>query len=210
MRPFLVGIAGGTASGKTTLTQQLIEYGGRDKVVALELDRYYRPQDNISLLERESTNYDHPDALEFELIIDHLEQLRSCKAIEAPIYDFATHTRIANQTTKIEPHPIIIVEGILVFAAPKLRSIFDKKIFVDAPEDLRLQRRAERDVRERGRTTESVYKNWHALVQPMHLAHCENGRDYADLVIDGGKFDMTIIAEIWEMLWSNYSTAKLP
>jgi len=175
----------------------LLEIGGSDRVVVLELDRYYRSQDLFTAEQRARLNYDHPDALEFELLVTQLTELRNGKAIDAPVYDFATHCRDPLRTTRIEPKHIIIVEGILVFANSELREIFDFKIFVDTPKDIRLARRIERDTRERGRSIESVNAQWQATVQPMHEAFCEPSRVYADVVVAGRDGVSAQVQSIW-------------
>ncbi|MFO0417271.1 MAG: uridine kinase [Pseudomonadota bacterium] len=197
MKPFLVGIAGGTASGKTTLAAKLLEVGGQEDVVIIELDRYYRSQEHLTLEQRALSNYDHPDALEFNLLIDHLNQLCAGSSIDAPHYDFPTHSRDHAITKHIKPLPVIIVEGILVFAEPKLRQLFDLKIFVDTPEEIRFDRRLARDTKERGRSVESVQEQWRATVQPMHLEFCEPGRAFADVIVSEGSDLIDVTATLW-------------
>jgi uridine kinase len=189
MRPYLVGIAGGTASGKTTIAHKLVDTAGPNKADIVELDRYYRAQDHIELAARHSLNYDHPNALEFELLIEHLKMLRNGDAVGTPVYDFATHTRLKGQTIRVEPKPIIFFEGILTLCVPKLRELFDTTIFVDAPDDIRLTRRIERDIRERGRTRESAIEQWNATVQPMYQQFCEPSRAFAEMELDGTRFN---------------------
>jgi len=201
MSSFLVGIAGGTASGKTTLTRMLAELGGSERVAVLELDRYYRSRSNLSPSERATVNYDHPDALEFDLLLEHLQSLKAGQSIVAPTYDFATHCRDLLKASRIDPKPVMIVEGILIFAAPNLRELFDLRIFVDAPEQVRFARRLERDTKVRGRSIESVYQQWNTTVQPMHAEFCEPGRTYADRIVDG----QTNLAHTAQSLWSTVS-----
>jgi uridine kinase len=189
MRPYLVGIAGGTASGKTTIAHKLVEIAGTNQADIVELDRYYRSQDHVDLTTRHSVNYDHPDALEFELLILHLKSLRYGEAVDTPIYDFATHTRLKGQTIRVEPKPIIFFEGILTLCVRELRELFDTTIFVDAPDDIRLTRRIERDIRERGRTRESAIEQWNATVQPMYQQFCEPSRAFAEMGLDGTRFN---------------------
>lgn len=189
MRPYLVGIAGGTASGKTTIAHKLVDTAGPNKADIVELDRYYRAQDHIELAARHSLNYDHPNALEFELLIEHLKMLRNGDAVGTPVYDFATHTRLKGQTIRVEPKPIIFFEGILTLCVPKLRELFDTTIFVDAPDDIRLTRRIERDIRERARTRESAIEQWNATVQPMYQQFCEPSRAFAEMELDGTRFN---------------------
>jgi uridine kinase len=189
MRPYLVGIAGGTASGKTTIAHKLVDTAGPNKADIVELDRYYRAQDHIELAARHSLNYDHPNALEFELLIEHLKMLRNGDAVGTPVYDFATHTRLKGQTIRVEPKPIIFFEGILTLCVPKLRELFDTTIFVDAPDDIRLTRLIERDIRERARTRESAIEQWNATVQPMYQQFCEPSRAFAEMELDGTRFN---------------------
>ena len=189
MRPYLVGIAGGTASGKTTIAHKLVDTAGPNKADIVELDRYYRAQDHIELAARHSLNYDHPNALEFELLIEHLKMLRNGDAVGTPVYDFATHTRLKGQTIRVEPKPIIFFEGILTLCVPKLRELFDTTIFVDAPDDIRLTRRIERDIREHARTRESAIEQWNATVQPMYQQFCEPSRAFAEMELDGTRFN---------------------
>ena len=189
MRPYLVGIAGGTASGKTTIAHKLVDTAGPNKADIVELDRYYRAQDHIELAARHSLNYDHPNALEFELLIEHLKMLRNGDAVDTPVYDFATHTRLKGQTIRVEPKPIIFFEGILTLCVPELRELFDTTIFVDAPDDIRLTRRIERDIRERARTRESAIEQWNATMQPMYQQFCEPSRAFAEMELDGTRFN---------------------
>lgn len=197
MKPFLIGITGGTASGKTTIARKLVANGGSDQVALLELDRYYRSQAHLTPEQRATVNYDHPDALEFDLLVHQLKQLLGGAPIHAPVYDFASHCRRPTQTTLIKPLPVIIVEGILLCTDATLLKLFNLKVFVHTEEEVRLSRRVDRDVRERGRSVESVKAQWHATVQPMHLQFCEPGRQCADLVVDGN----TDAADVAQSLW---------
>lgn len=201
MTPFLIGIAGGTASGKSTLARRLVRCAGRDQASLVELDWYYRCQAHLQLEQRASANYDHPDALEFSLLVQHLQQLRSGASVDCPLYDFALHTRAIGKTQRVEPSPVVIVEGILLFSNPEVRALLDTKIFTTAADDVRLHRRIERDVRERGRTHESVVQQWEATVHPMHVQFCEPSRVFADRVIeDCGGTDADV-----EALWFQLS-----
>jgi uridine kinase len=201
MRPFIVGIAGGTASGKTTIAQQIAQAGGSDRVVVVALDRYYRSQAHIRPEQRTAINYDHPDALEFELLISHLKQLQSGIAIDAPLYDFASHSRDPHHTTRIEPKPVIVVEGILVLANTELCTLLDLKVFVATPDRIRLARRTERDTEQRGRSIESVNSQWNDSVQPMHQVFCEPSRALADIVVDGCDNPETTGNSLWITVW---------
>ncbi len=181
----IVGIAGGTGSGKTTLSNLILERVGRTQIAYLPHDAYYRDQRDLALSERAKVNYDHPDSLETELLVQHLKQLRSGQAIEMPVYDFTIHSRI-DETIHVEPRPVILVEGILIFVEHELRNLFDMKIYVDADADLRFIRRLERDIVERGRTLEAVIKQYMDTVRPMHLEFVENSKRYADIIVPVG------------------------
>lgn len=184
-RSFVIGIAGGSGSGKTTIARSVLESVGRDRVAFVPHDAYYRDQSHLSFEERIRINYDHPDSLENELLAEHLRALRSGATIRRPVYDFTTHTR-TDRTVTVEPHPVIVVEGILVLAEAELRELFDLRIFVDADGDLRLLRRLRRDVLERGRTFESVLEQYEATVRPMHLRFVEPSKRYADIIVPEG------------------------
>ena len=182
----VIGIAGGTGSGKTTLMKRLVERFGSD-VTVLSHDNYYRRRDEMPFEERCKLNYDEPAALETDLMAIHLDALRHGQAIDCPVYDFAQHNR-SNDTVRIEPKPVIIVEGILIFENKPLRDLMDIKIFVDTDADIRLCRRIRRDVRERGRTLESVIEQYQTTVKPMHEKYVEPSKKYAHIVVpEGGK-----------------------
>lgn len=183
-RPYCIGIAGGTASGKSTLARVMLELLRAQGAEMIHVDAYYRRNDALPMSERERLNYDHPDRLEFDLLEDHLMQLREGRAIEIPVYDYANHNR-SNETQHVEATRFLIVEGILTLHPPQIRSLLDYKIFVDAPADLRLQRRIIRDTRERGRTREGVLAQWSATVEPMYEAFCLPSSKYADLTVEG-------------------------
>jgi len=182
----VLGIAGGSGSGKTTLTKNLIERF-RDDITVLSHDNYYRPYDDIPIEERKKLNYDHPDAFETEMLIDHLRQLREGKTIQCPIYEYSTYSRL-EETTSITPTKVILVEGILIFENKELCSLMDIKIFVDTDADVRLTRRIKRDVAKRGRSIESVLNQYLGTVKPMHEQFVEPSKKNADLVVlEGGK-----------------------
>ena len=182
----VLGIAGGSGSGKTTLTKNLIERF-RDDITVLSHDNYYRPYDEISIEERKKLNYDHPDAFETEMLIDHLRQLREGKTIQCPVYEYSTYSRL-EETTSITPTKVILVEGILIFENKELCSLMDIKIFVDTDADVRLTRRIKRDVAKRGRSIESVLNQYLGTVKPMHEQFVEPSKKNADLVVlEGGK-----------------------
>ncbi len=185
MKPLIIGVAGGTGSGKTTAVCKMVEAVGSRDVVVIQHDSYYRDRSHVSPEERASINYDHPDALETELLADHLERLISGKAAEIPIYDFVTHTR-RPVTVLVKPANVIIVEGILILADKRLRSLMDIKIFVDTDDDERFIRRMERDVRERGRSYESVVEQYLRFVKPMHIEFVEPSKRHADIIIPEG------------------------
>ena len=183
--PFILGIAGGSGSGKSTISRAILEALPPGKGVLLEQDHYYRAQGHLPLSEREQVNYDHPDALELNLLCDHLDALRSGAGIVRPTYDFAIHDR-APKGLKIEPAPVILVEGILVLAEERLRARFDVKIFVDTDADIRLMRRIRRDLEHRGRSFAQVRKQYYESVRPMHLAFVEPSKRFADLIVPEG------------------------
>ena len=201
----VIGIAGGTGSGKTTLMNNIIKTFGGD-ITVLSHDNYYRRLDHLPLEERAKVNYDEPAALETELMVTHLEALRSGFEVDCPVYDFSQHNR-SNETTRIIPQRVIIVEGILIFADEALRDLMDIKIFVDTDADVRLCRRIKRDVQKRGRTLDSVITQYQTTVKPMHEKYVEPSKKYADLVVpEGGKnqiaLDM-IIGKIQRHLANN-------
>ena len=182
----VIGIAGGSGSGKTTLMKRLVEQFG-DDVTVVSHDNYYRRHDELSYEERSQINYDEPAALDTSLMVYHLEQLRQGFAIDCPVYDFAQHNR-SNETLRIEPNRVIIVEGIMIFENEALRNLMDIKIFVDTDADVRLCRRIKRDVNKRGRTLESVLTQYQQTVKPMHEKYVEPSKKYANLVVpEGGK-----------------------
>ncbi len=185
-KTLVIGIAGGTGSGKTTLMKRLVERFG-DHVTVLSHDNYYKCRDNLPYEERCKLNYDEPDAMDTSLMVYHLEQLCRGEEIQCPVYDFAVHNR-SKETVCIRPQPVIIVEGILIFENQPLRELMDVKIFVDTDADVRLCRRIKRDVNKRGRTLESVLEQYQATVKPMHEKYVEPSKRYADIVVpEGGK-----------------------
>ena len=183
--PLVIGIAGGTGSGKTTVTNVILQRVGAQHIALLPHDAYYRDVKNLSLSERAQINYDHPDSLETDLLIRHIQQLRRWQPVELPVYDFTTHSR-TERTIHVEPRQVILVEGILIFYEPELRPLFDVKIFVDTDPDIRFIRRLQRDIIERGRTTESVISQYLNTVRPMHLEFVEPSKRYADVIIPEG------------------------
>jgi uridine kinase len=184
-KPFIIGVAGGTGSGKTTVTEKVLEAAGIGSVATLAQDSYYRDQTNLEPSDRKKINYDHPDAFDWDLLIAHLETLRDDEPVFSPIYDFTSDNR-SSATVPVMPAPIIVLEGILVLYDPRLRDLFNLKIFVDADPDVRFIRRLERDVRERGRTPENVIHHYLESVRPSHLQFIEPTKRYADLIIPHG------------------------
>ncbi|PYT03338.1 MAG: uridine kinase [Acidobacteria bacterium] len=184
----IIGISGGTGSGKTTVAQKIIAPVGAGNVVYLQQDSYYRNLGDMPLDLRHRVNYDHPDAFDTDLLMNHLEALRAGEGIEQPIYDYPTHSR-KTETIRVEPRPVIIVEGILVFVNSQMRGLMDLKIFVDTDADIRFIRRLDRDVHERGRSVESVITQYQTTVRPMHLQFVEPSKRYADIIIPEGGFN---------------------
>jgi uridine kinase len=183
----ILGVAGGSGSGKTTVVEEILRSLRPFPVSVIHHDSYYRDLAHRPFEERGEVNFDHPDALETELLVEHLTRLRSGKGVEVPIYDFATHTR-TRKTQRIEATGVIIVDGILVLAEARLRYLLDIKVFVDTDPDIRFIRRLRRDMRERGRSLESVVDQYEKTVRPMHMAFVEGSRGYADIIIpEGGR-----------------------
>lgn len=205
IKPFIIGIAGGTGSGKTTVSKKIVKHFGSD-IIYLQHDSYYRDHSDLSFEERQKINYDHPDSLETELLIKHIYTLQSGKSISVPVYDFTQHNR-TKQTILIRPKKIIIVEGILVFADESLKKLMDLKIFIDTDADIRLGRRIVRDIHERGRTLEFSLHQYLTQSKPMHEAFVEPSKRYADLIIpEGGNNSVairTLIHTIEQMLKSS-------
>jgi len=186
--PLVIGIAGGSGSGKTTVAQEILQRVGPARIAFLQHDSYYKDISGLPPAQRADVNFDHPNSLETELLIHHIASLRDGQPIEVPIYDFSTHSR-TGQTFTVQPRRVILVEGILIFTEIALREMFDIKIFVDTDSDLRFIRRLERDITERGRTTESVIKQYQLTVRPMHLEFVEPSKRYADVIIPEGGFN---------------------
>ena len=181
----VIGVAGGSGSGKTTVVRRIVESIGAEQVTVLEHDRYYRDRSALRLEERAALNYDHPDALETDLLVRHLVELRAGRPIQLPVYDYTTYTRRPT-TEPVEPRKAIIVEGILIFVDAALRVLMDVKVFVDTDDDTRFIRRLKRDVAERGRTMESVIEQYLGTVKPMHLEFVEPSKRYADIIVPQG------------------------
>jgi uridine kinase len=181
----IVGVAGGSGSGKTTVVRRIVESLGPDEVTLLDHDRYYRDRNDLRLEERAALNYDHPDALETDLLVSHVRELKAGRSVEVPRYDFTRHARLP-ETELFTPRRAVIVEGILVFTSAELRQLMDIKVFVDTDSDTRFIRRLMRDVADRGRTMDSVIEQYQSTVKPMHLEFVEPSKRYADVIIPVG------------------------
>ncbi|MFC7060720.1 uridine kinase [Halobacillus seohaensis] len=191
-KPVVIGVAGGTGSGKTSVTRSIIQRFTDKTILMIEQDYYYKDQSHLPLEERLKTNYDHPLAFDNDLLIEHLEELIAEKSIEKPVYDYKIHTR-SDETIHVEPKEVIIVEGILVLEDEKLRDLMDIKVFVDTDADVRIIRRMMRDINERGRTLDSVIDQYINVVRPMHLQFVEPTKRYSDIIIpEGGQNHVAI------------------
>lgn len=183
--PYIIGVAGGTGSGKTTVSRHIQRMVGPESMAYLQHDSYYHDQGHLSPQARAQVNYDHPASLDTQLLIAHIERLRSGNRVGIPIYDFATHQR-SQETVLVQPAPVILVEGILILAEKELRERMDMRIFVETDADIRFIRRLRRDVQERGRTPESVIEQYLSTVRPMHLEFVEASRRHADVIVPEG------------------------
>ncbi len=192
MEPIIIGVAGGTGSGKTTVASSILDRVGAEHITYITHDAYYRDISHLPERLRAQVNFDHPDALETELLVEHLKRLREGQPIEIPIYDFTHHAR-TDRTQRVEMAPVVIVEGILVFVEPDLRRLFDVKIYIDTDADVRFIRRLRRDIEERGRSVESVCEQYLSTVRPMHLEFVEPSKRYADVIIPEGGFNEVAI-----------------
>jgi uridine kinase len=201
--PLVIGIAGGSGSGKTTVANRILHRVGKERITFLPHDAYYRDLSHLPVEERAAINFDHPNSLETELLIEHIQQLKQWQSVKVPVYDFTHHTRTEKHILT-PAHRVIIVEGILILAEPKLRELFDIKIFVDTDADIRFIRRLERDIKDRGRTTESVIQQYMNTVRPMHMDFCEPSKRFADIIIPEGGLNVValdmVIARVEEML----------
>jgi uridine kinase len=206
--PLVIGIAGGTGSGKSTVAKVIIDRVGANHIALLPHDAYYKDLVKLEPAQRTLINFDHPDSLDTNLLIEHIKELKNHQSIELPVYDFKTHTRTTH-TAHIEPQPVILVEGILILAEKGLRELFDVKIFVDTDPDIRFIRRLERDIAERGRTSASVIHQYMSTVRPMHLEFVEPSKRYADVIIPEGGLNtvaMDMVVARIEALLRNHQT----
>lgn len=201
MSSFVIGVAGGSGSGKTTVVRRIVDSLGPEHVTLLDHDRYYRDRNDLRLEERAALNYDHPDALETDLLVRHVRALKEGRAVDVPQYDFTRHARLS-QTEKFEPRRALIVEGILIFTDAALRDLLDIKVFVDTDSDTRFIRRLQRDVAQRGRTVDSVIEQYQNTVKPMHLEFVEPSKRYADVIIPLGGHNTVAIELLLTMLRS--------
>jgi uridine kinase len=187
-----IGICGGTGSGKTTIARAIVDAVGAERVVLVEQDSYYRNLADMPLDERHQANFDHPDSIDSDMLVRHLIRLKQGLTVEMPLYDFVTHTR-SDEIEIIEPRPVVIVEGILIFAEPRVLNLLDVRIFVDTPSDIRLMRRLRRDINERGRTFERTLEQYRRTIRPMHFEFVEPSKRHADIIIpEGGQFGVSV------------------
>mmetsp|Transcript_6079 Transcript_6079/g.7858 ORF Transcript_6079/g.7858 Transcript_6079/m.7858 type:complete len:210 (+) Transcript_6079:111-740(+) len=194
-KPIIVGVAGGSGSGKTTLVKKLLEILGEDNACCLYHDSFYHDQSDKPIEDRSKTNFDHPDSLETDLMLEKLKILKSCQGCTIPIYDYVTHTRV-DRTLQVEPRKVILLDGILLFTHPELTKEMDIRVFVDADADIRLSRRLQRDIEERGRTVEEVLSQYHETVRPMHEAWVQPSKKEADLIVHSAGHSMDVAIEM--------------
>jgi uridine kinase len=205
--PVIIGISGGTGSGKTTIANVILSRVGADEITIMAHDSYYRDLAHLPFEDRSKINFDHPDSLETTLLVDHLHRLRRWESVQIPIYDFTTHTR-TQKTQRVEPRPIILVDGILIFVEPALRELFDVKIFVDTPADVRFIRRLQRDMQDRGRSLDSVIQQYQFTVRPMHEEFVEPSKRYADVIIPEGGLNAVAMDMVVARIKSLLATAE--
>lgn len=188
----IIGICGGTGSGKTTIARAIVEAVGEGNVVLVEQDSYYRNLADMPLDERHQANFDHPDSIDSDMLVNHIVRLKQGLPVEMPLYDFKTHTR-SDKIEVIEPRPVVIVEGILIFAEPRVLDLLDVRVFVDTPDDIRLMRRLRRDITERGRTFERTLEQYERTIRPMHFEFVEPSKRHADIIIpEGGQMGVSV------------------
>lgn len=203
----IIGIAGGTGSGKTTVARSVIDRLGSSKVTFISQDNYYKDHPHLTFAEREALNYDHPLVFDNELLTVHLAQLKDGQAAQAPVYDFSAHARFADRAVELKPNPIVILEGLHVLSDENLRAMLDIKVFVDTDPDVRILRRVLRDIEERGRTIQSIHDQYLKTVKPMHEAFIEPSKKYADLIIpEGGHNEVGI--QLLSILTERYLTGQ--
>ena len=201
----IIGIAGGTGSGKTTVVRKIIESLPAGEVVLLPQDSYYKDSSHVPVEERQNINFDHPDAFETSLLVEHLKALKAGRSIQCPVYSYVDHNR-TDETVEVFPTKVIIVEGILIFQDPTLRDMFDIKIFVETDADVRILRRALRDIRDRGRTLESVIPQYLPTVKPMHEQYVEPSRKYADIIVLEGGHNLVALDMIMQRIASHIAS----
>ena len=188
----IIGICGGTGSGKTTIARAIVDAVGAERVVLVEQDSYYRNLADMPLDERHQANFDHPDSIDSDMLVNHLIRLKQGLTVEMPLYDFVTHTR-SDRIVIIEPRPVVIVEGILIFAETRILDLLDVRVFVDTPDDIRLMRRLRRDIHERGRTVERTLEQYQRTIRPMHFEFVEPSKRHADIIIpEGGQTGVSV------------------
>ncbi|MER3481233.1 MAG: uridine kinase [Meiothermus sp.] len=207
-RPFVIGVAGGTGSGKSTVAQEVRAAALPSQVAILEMDHYYKDQSDLPLEERVRVNYDHPQAFDLELYLEHVARLVRGEAVERPQYSFVEYTRLP-QTVRIEPAPVVVLEGVLVLFDERLRDFMDLKVFVDTDPDVRFIRRLERDIAERGRSVKSVIRQYLEQVRPMHLSFVEPSKRYADLIVPHGGKNQPALAVFTARIHSLLHGAKV-
>lgn len=181
----IIGICGGTGSGKTTIARAILDSVGAKEVVLIEQDSYYRNLADMPLDERHQANFDHPDAIDSDMLVNHIKRLKQGEPVEMPVYDMVTHTR-RDETEPLKPKPVVLVEGILIFAEPRVLDLLDVRVFVDTPDDIRLMRRLKRDIIERGRTVERTLEQYERTIRPMHFEFVEPSKRHADIIIPEG------------------------
>lgn len=188
----IIGICGGTGSGKTTIARSIVETVGEQNVVLIEQDSYYRNLSDMPLDERHQANFDHPDSIDSDMLVNHIMRLKQGLTVEMPLYDFKTHTR-SDRIEMIQPKPVVLVEGILIFAEPRVLSLLDVRVYVDTPDDIRLMRRLRRDFTERGRSLERTLDQYARTIRPMHFEFVEPSKRHADIIIpEGGQTGVSV------------------
>ncbi|HMN10599.1 MAG TPA: uridine kinase [Gemmatimonadaceae bacterium] len=207
MKPLIIGIAGGTGSGKSTVARRVAEQLTHASVAFIDMDAYYRNHAHLPIEERRQVNWDHPDAFDTELMVEHLRTLGAGRAIEKPVYDFVTHTR-SSTTRHVPAADVIVVDGILLFADERLRELFDVKVFVDADADIRLVRRIRRDMARRGRPLEEILDQYLTTVRPMHLQFVEPSKRYADVIVPRGGHNAVAIEMIIAKIHRRFEAAR--